>query len=100
MGPQFAKELLARAARAVRRTARSSSKLESASSAPIALSEPRRTVARPRPPVRAGAPLQIHRVRGRDLVDALERAARSYGEHALVLSREPAPGGGITVAVG
>jgi len=51
-----------------------------------------------RPP--RGAPLQIHRVRGRDMVDALERAARLHGRNALVLSREPAPGGGITVAVG
>jgi flagellar biosynthesis protein FlhF len=106
MKPQFAKELLARAARVMRRPARARTELESAaSSAPAALSEPhdqRRAAQRPRarPPVRAGAPLQIHRVRGRDLVDALERAARSYGEHALVLSREPAPGGGITVAVG
>jgi hypothetical protein len=63
--------------------------------APVAPSELRAVQrARSRPPVRAGAPLQIHRVRGRDLVDALERAARTYGEHALVLSREPAPGGG------
>ena len=55
--------------------------------------------ARPAPPERSG-PMQIHRVRGRDLVDALERAARQHGQDALVLSREPAPGGGVTVAVG
>ncbi len=42
----------------------------------------------------------IHRVRGRDLVDALERAARRFGDDVLLLSREPAPGGGVTVAVG
>jgi len=104
MGPLFAKELLARAARAVRNPVRARKELASASiaepGAPSDTREQRRSAPRPRPPVRAGTPLQIHRVRGRDLVDALERAARSYGEHALVLSREPLPGGGITVAVG
>jgi flagellar biosynthesis GTPase FlhF len=57
-------------------------------------------VARPAPTAERRGPMQIHRVRGRDLVDALERAARQHGPDALVLSREPAPGGGVTVAVG
>ncbi|MFM7298754.1 MAG: hypothetical protein ACKO4Q_16235, partial [Planctomycetota bacterium] len=43
--------------------------------------------------------MQIHRVRGRDLKDALERAQRQYGADALVLSRETMPDGGVTVAV-
>ena len=43
--------------------------------------------------------MQIHRVRGRDLRDALERASRAYGEGALVLSHEVMPDGGVTVAV-
>jgi flagellar biosynthesis protein FlhF len=105
MNTHFARELLARAARAVRRTgraevARAAPRIESA--APGELLDRRACGLRPRPsaPVQSGAPLRIHRVRGRDLVDALERAAQTYGEHALVLSREPAPGGGITVAVG
>jgi|SRR5688572_6809358 len=106
MGALSARELIARAARAVRWPARSPATQASRPSA-----EPEDLLARareraPRPrarasaPVRPGAPLKIHRVRGRDLVDALERAAREHGEHALVLSREPAPGGGVTVAVG
>ncbi|MBM3986365.1 MAG: hypothetical protein FJ294_00215 [Planctomycetes bacterium] len=43
--------------------------------------------------------MQIHRIRGRDLKDALERAQRQYGADALVLSRETMPDGGVTVAV-
>jgi len=43
--------------------------------------------------------MQIHKVRGEDLNDALERARRTYGEGAMVLSHEEAPGGGITLAV-
>lgn len=44
--------------------------------------------------------MRIQRMRGRDLVEVLERAARELGPDTLVLSREPAPGGGITVALG
>jgi flagellar biosynthesis GTPase FlhF len=43
--------------------------------------------------------MQIHRVRGRDLRDALERASRAWGHGALVLSHEVMPDGGVTVAV-
>jgi flagellar biosynthesis protein FlhF len=43
--------------------------------------------------------MQIHRIRGRDLRDALERASRAWGEQALVLSHELMPDGGVTVAV-
>lgn len=55
--------------------------------------------AAPRPRAVAPERMQIHRVRGRDLVDALERAAKQHGGDVVVLSREPAPGGGVTVAV-
>ena len=44
--------------------------------------------------------MQIHRIRGRDLRDALERASELYGADSLVFGHEPAPGGGVTVAVG
>ncbi len=44
--------------------------------------------------------MQIHRILGRDLKDALERAGLEYGSDALVLGHEAAPGGGVTVAVG
>jgi flagellar biosynthesis GTPase FlhF len=44
-------------------------------------------------------PASIHRVRGRDLREALERARELHGSSALVLAQERAPGGGITVAV-
>ena len=43
--------------------------------------------------------MQIHRVRGNDMNDALQRARRTYGEGAVVLSHEAAPDGGITLAV-
>ncbi len=43
--------------------------------------------------------MQIHRVRGIDLTDALQRARRTYGEGAVVISQEDAPGGGIMLAV-
>jgi len=43
--------------------------------------------------------MQIHRVRGNDLNDALRKARRTYGESAVVLSQENAPGGGIMLAV-
>ncbi len=44
--------------------------------------------------------MQIHRIRGRDLRDALERAGELHGSDSVVLGHEPAPGGGVTVAVG
>jgi len=44
-------------------------------------------------------PASIHRVRGRDLREALERARALHGSSAMVLAQERAPGGGITVAV-
>ena len=43
--------------------------------------------------------MQIHRVRGRDLRDALEKARAAHGESAVVLSHEATPGGGVTVSV-
>jgi len=43
--------------------------------------------------------MQIHRVRGNDLKDALQRARRTYGETAVVISHEVAPGGGVMLAV-
>lgn len=43
--------------------------------------------------------MQIHRVRGNDLKDALQRARRTYGESAMVISHENSPNGGITLAV-
>jgi len=44
--------------------------------------------------------MQIHRVRGRDLADALSRARKLHGESALVLTHERMPDGATTVAVG
>lgn len=43
--------------------------------------------------------MQIHRVRGRDLHDALRRAGREYGDGALFLSHETLPDGDVLVAV-
>jgi flagellar biosynthesis GTPase FlhF len=43
--------------------------------------------------------MKIHRVRGNDLRDALQRARRSYGEGALVISHETEADGGVTLAV-
>lgn len=43
--------------------------------------------------------MQIHRVRGRDLHDALRRAGREYGDAALFLSHETLPDGDVLVAV-
>lgn len=43
--------------------------------------------------------MQIHRIRGVDLTDALKRARRTYGEGAVVVSHEVAPGGGVMLAV-
>jgi flagellar biosynthesis protein FlhF len=44
--------------------------------------------------------MQIHRVRGRDLNAALERARELHGDTAFVLSQERMPDGAVTVAVG
>jgi len=41
---------------------------------------------------------QIHQVKGRNLVDALERARDEMGDHAVVLTRRTAPSG-VTLAV-
>lgn len=43
--------------------------------------------------------MQIQRVTGKDMRDALERAARLHGEAALVLGRETGDGGAVTVSV-
>jgi flagellar biosynthesis GTPase FlhF len=43
--------------------------------------------------------MQIHRIRGRDLRDALQRAGLQYGANAVVLSHETMPDGAVTVAV-
>jgi flagellar biosynthesis protein FlhF len=43
--------------------------------------------------------MQIHRVRGNDLQDALRRARRVHGERALVVSHEALPDGGVALAV-
>ena len=43
--------------------------------------------------------MQIHRVRGRDLRDALRRAGERFGEAALFLSHETMPDGDVMVAV-
>lgn len=43
--------------------------------------------------------MQIHRVRGRDLRDALSRAGRQFGDNALLLSHETLPDGDVLVAV-
>lgn len=44
--------------------------------------------------------MQIHRVRGNNLRDALTRAAQKYGEGASFLSQERGPLGDVTIAVG
>jgi len=43
--------------------------------------------------------MQIHRVRGNNLKEALERAREVHGEHAVVLSHEGLADGGFTVSV-
>ncbi len=43
--------------------------------------------------------MQIHRVRGNNLKEALERAREVHGEQAVVLSHESAADGGVTVSV-
>ena len=43
--------------------------------------------------------MQIHRVRGRDLRDALQKARASLGANAVVLSHEADPDGAVTVSV-
>ena len=44
--------------------------------------------------------MQIHRIRGKNLREALERARTIYGEEALVLTHESTPSGDVMVAVG
>lgn len=69
--------------------------------APVELAPPAIVAPRPAPAATHGPRgMRIQRMRGRDLVEVLERAARELGPEALVLSREPAPGGGVTVALG
>jgi len=43
--------------------------------------------------------MQIHRVQGRDINDALNRARRTLGGEAMVLSQESVAGGGVTLSV-
>ncbi len=43
--------------------------------------------------------MQIHRIRGRSLREALARAAELYGTQAVVLSQEPDGDGGVTIAI-
>ena len=43
--------------------------------------------------------MQIHRVLGDDLTEALKRARASHGEGALVLGHEALPDGGVAVSV-
>ena len=43
--------------------------------------------------------MKIHRVRGRNLQEALERARVQHGEGALVLSQEASDNGEILLAV-
>lgn len=43
--------------------------------------------------------LHIHRIRGRNLREALERAREEHGAHALVLSQEQTPSGEFVLAV-
>lgn len=43
--------------------------------------------------------MQIHRVRGSTLKEALLRAQSEYGDEAVVIQQEPAPGGGVTLSI-
>jgi flagellar biosynthesis protein FlhF len=43
--------------------------------------------------------MQIHRVQGTSLKDALLRAKDAFGEEAVVMQQELAPGGGVTLSV-
>ncbi|MFT5284428.1 MAG: flagellar biosynthesis protein FlhF [Planctomycetota bacterium] len=43
--------------------------------------------------------MQIHRVRGKDLKDALQRAREVHGDDAMVLTHELVADGGVTVSV-
>ena len=43
--------------------------------------------------------MQIHRVRGKDLTDALKRAREVHGDDAVVLTHELVADGGVTVSV-
>src|SRR5688572_11449229 len=104
MSPRQAQSLLRRAVRALR--AKPSAPREGTEQLrEAAAAAPRAPNAAPTVRARAGGEsrlrgMRIQRIRGRDMVDALERAARELGPDALVLSREPAPGGGVTVAFG
>lgn len=44
--------------------------------------------------------MQIHRVRGTNLRDALSRAAQMYGDQAAFISKERGPLGDVTIAIG
>lgn len=43
--------------------------------------------------------MQIHRVQGRDIRDALRRAEETLGQEAVVLQQESIAGGGVTLSV-
>lgn len=43
--------------------------------------------------------MQIHRVRGNDMSDALQRAKRAHGDGAVVIGHERTSDGGVTLAV-
>ncbi len=43
--------------------------------------------------------MQIHRIRGKNLTDALRRAREAHGDGAVVLSQETVANGGVTIAV-
>ena len=43
--------------------------------------------------------MQIHRVQGRDIQDALRRAEKALGQEAVVLQQESVAGGGVTLSV-
>lgn len=98
--------ILARAVRALRREAPAAPAAELAppprrATVPLAPPEPAPApAAAATPSARGPRGMRIQRMRGRDLVEVLERAERELGPDALVLSREPAPGGGVTVALG
>ncbi len=43
--------------------------------------------------------MQIHRIRGSSLKEALLKAQSEYGDEAVVIQQEPAPGGGVTLSI-
>jgi flagellar biosynthesis GTPase FlhF len=43
--------------------------------------------------------VQIHRVRGSSLEEALLKAQSEHGDEAVVIQQEPAPGGGVTLSI-